>query len=53
MKSHHKFQAEEDLYGPELEPQLPMLKPGQAGPGTTDESGIGESGTIFHFETFI
>ncbi|CAG5110440.1 Oidioi.mRNA.OKI2018_I69.chr2.g4842.t1.cds [Oikopleura dioica] len=35
--------AEEDLYGPELEPQLPMLKPGQAGPGTTDESGIGES----------
>jgi len=36
--------AEEDLYGPELEPQLPMLKPGQAGgQGTTDESGIGES----------
>ena len=24
-----------------------MLKPGQAGPGTTDESGIGESGTFF------
>merc|ERR1712037_704012 len=40
--------AEEDLYGPELEPQLPMLKPGQAGgPGTTDESGIGESGMIY------
>lgn len=37
--------AKEDLYGPLSEPQLPMLKPGQTGPGTTDESGIGESGS--------
>lgn len=29
-----------------------MLKPGQAGPGTTDESGIGESGKIYRFSNF-
>jgi hypothetical protein len=37
--------AEEDLYGPIAEPQLPMLKPGQAAPGVTDESGIELSGS--------
>merc|ERR1712050_63506 len=37
--------AEEDLYGPVAEPQLPMLKPGQAAPGITDESGIELSGS--------
>jgi hypothetical protein len=37
--------AEEDLYGPIAEPQLPMLKPGQAAPGITDESGIELSGS--------
>lgn len=37
--------AEEDLYGPVAEPQLPMLKPGQAAPGLTDESGIELSGS--------
>jgi len=37
--------AEDDLYGPCAEPQLPMLKPGQAAPGTTDESGIELSGS--------
>lgn len=37
--------AEEDLYGPIAEPQLPMLKPGQATAGVTDESGIELSGS--------
>lgn len=37
--------AEDDLYGPVAEPQLPMLKPGQAAPGITDESGIELSGS--------
>lgn len=37
--------AEEDLYGPLSEPQLPMLKPGTTCSGTTDESGIELSGS--------
>lgn len=36
--------AEEDLYGPIFEPQLPMLKPGQATPGYED-SGVELSAT--------